>query len=41
MSSLAQRIRAEPVAGVGVTGGCNRSARAALRCFDDDEDRHE
>ena len=40
MSSLAQGVRVEPVAGAVVTGG-DRCDRAALCCLDNDEDRHE
>ena len=41
MSSLAQGVRAVLGACAGVTGGRARSSRAALRCFDNDEDHHE
>ena len=41
MNSLAQGARAVLGAGAGVTGGRNRSSRAALRCSDNDERHHE
>ena len=41
MSSLAQRVRVEPVAGAVVTGGRDRRNRAASCRFDDAEGRRE